>query len=68
MQHRDKLQREFNEVVATMPDAQKVRLNETMKKLPTSRQEQLVAELVANHQRRQSLSEEERKAEDMEMV
>ena len=51
-----------------MPDAQKMQLNEMMKRLPTSRQEQLIAELVATHQRREAMSAEARQAEDMEMM
>ena len=32
-----------------MPDEQKMKLNEMMKRLPLVKQEQLVAELVAQH-------------------
>jgi len=37
LKHREKLQKQFNDVVANMPDSQKMRLNETMKRLPLSR-------------------------------
>ena len=51
-----------------MPDEQKMKLNEMMKKLPLVKQEQLVAELVAQHQRRENMSAAECQAEDMELM
>ena len=68
LKHRQKLQKQFNEIAELMPEAQKVKLNETMKRLPLVRQEQLVAELVSQHQRREAMTEQERNAEDAEMM
>jgi len=68
LKHREKLQKQFNEVAQSMPDVQKMRLNETMKRMPLAKQEQFIAELVATHQRRATMSESERQAEDAEMA
>lgn len=68
LKHREKLQKQFNEVAESMPDVQKMRLNETMKRMPLAKQEQFIAELVATHQRRAAMSASERQAEDNEMA
>jgi len=39
IKHRDKLQKEFDEVAATLPDEAKMRLQENLKRLPLARQE-----------------------------
>ena len=66
--HREKLRSQFDEVATLMPDMQKMQLGETMKRMPLARQEQFIAELIANHQRRKEMSDAEREAEDAEMV
>lgn len=53
LKHREKLQAQFNEVAALMPDEQKHKLGESMKRMPVARQEQFIAEMVSKHQRRQ---------------
>jgi hypothetical protein len=39
-----------------------------MKRMPLARQEQFIAELVSNHQRREAMSENERRIEDENMA
>lgn len=68
LKHREKLQKQFNEAAESMPDVQKMRLNETMKRMPLAKQEQFIAELVATHQRRVAMSDSEKQAEDAEMA
>ena len=51
-----------------MPNEQKMRLAEAMKRMPLQKQEQFLAEMVATHQRREKMTAQERQAEDLEMV
>lgn len=60
VRHREKLQRQFDEAAKDLPNDQKMKLNEQMKRMPVLRQEQLVAELISQHNSEQNLSEQER--------
>ena len=60
IRHREKLQRQFDEVAKDLPNDQKMKLNEQMKRMPVLRQEQLIAELISQHNSEQNLSEQER--------
>ena len=60
IRHREKLQRQFDEAAKDLPNDQKMKLNEQMKRMPVLRQEQLVAELISQHNSEQNLSEQER--------
>ena len=60
IRHREKLQRQFDEASKDLPNDQKMKLNEQMKRMPVLRQEQLVAELISQHNSEQNLSEQER--------
>ena len=60
VRHREKLQRQFDEAAKDLPNDQKMKLNEQMKRMPVHRQEQLVAELISQHNSEQNLSEQER--------
>ena len=60
VRHREKLQRQFDEASKDLPNDQKMKLNEQMKRMPVLRQEQLVAELISQHNSEQNLSEQER--------
>ena len=60
LRHREKLQKQFNEVATGMPNEEKLKLQEMMKRMPLLKQEQLLAELVAQHQRKEAMSPEER--------
>ena len=66
LRHREKLQKQFNEVAKGMPNEEKLKLQEMMKRMPLLKQEQLLAELVAQFQRREGMSDQERQAEAMQ--
>lgn len=66
--HREKLQKQFNEIATQMPDQQKMQLNATMKRMPLAKQEQFIAEMIATHARREAMTNAERGAEDAELM
>lgn len=68
LNNRDKLQKQLDEITAKMPEQQKLGLKQMMDRMPPQRQEQLIAELMAQFKKREAMSEEERKAEDQEMM
>ena len=49
-----------------MPEQHKKALHDQLKMMPIAKQEQLIAELVETNKRRESMTEEERAAEDAE--
>ena len=64
--HREKLQKQLDEVSKNMPEQHKQGLHAQMKMMPIAKQEQLIAELVASSKRREAMTEEERQQEDAE--
>lgn len=68
LENREKLQKQLDEVTAKMPEPQKLGLKAMMDRLPPIKQEQLIAELVAQNKRRETQTEEEKRAEDQEMM
>lgn len=50
-----------------MPDQQKIALNQTIQRMPIQKQEQYIGELVAKAKYRESLTPQQRIAEDEEM-
>jgi predicted nucleic acid-binding Zn-ribbon protein len=66
--NRERLQKQLDEITATMPEQQKLGLKQMMERLHPQKQEQLIAELVAQHNRREALSPAEKMKEDQEMM
>lgn len=58
--NRERLQKQLDEITATMPEQQKLGLKQMMERLHPQKQEQLIAELVAQHNRREALSPAEK--------